>query len=252
MKCKLLILLSLLFIVMPVFAQPDIAALLKEAERLEPNNQEAAFAKYKELIKIKPTHVKALYKCSELCSSIGHRQNSKDARIDYYKAAKIYAQTALKIEPKNAEANFAMAVAMGRIALVAGGKEKINAVNDIKKYAELSLLYDSTNFKPYHVLGKWYYEVSSLSNFERSAAKIFYGGLPPASFKESIRFYEKSRQLAPDFVLNYLELAKAYYKDNEKDKARQLLVTLLAMPNKVQDDTRIKQEAVLLQMEWKR
>lgn len=236
---------------MPVFAQPDIAALLKEAERLEPNNQEAAFAKYKEVIKIKPTHIKALYKCSELCSSIGHRQGSKDARIDYYKAAKIYAQTALKLDSKNAEANFAMAVAMGRMAMVAGGKEKINAVNDIKKYAELSIRYDSSNFKPYHVLGKWYYEVSNLSSFERSAAKIFYGGLPSASFKESIRFYEKSRQLAPAFLLNYLELAKAYYKNNEKEKARQQLTALLALPVKEQDDVRIKEEATQLQKSWK-
>ena len=37
---------------MPVFAQPDIAALLKEAERLEPNNQEAAFANIKSLLKL--------------------------------------------------------------------------------------------------------------------------------------------------------------------------------------------------------
>jgi tetratricopeptide (TPR) repeat protein len=250
-KCKLLILSCFLLLVVPVFAQPDIAFLLKEAERLEPANQEAAFIKYKEVIKIKPAHIRALYKCSELCSSIGNRQLTKETKIDYFKAAKIYAQTALKVDAKNAEANFAMAVAMGRMALVVGGKEKIIAVNDIKKYAELSVLYDSSNFKPYHVLGKWHYEVSSLSGFERSAAKVFYGGLPAASFKESIRFYEKSKKIAPDFLLNYLELAKAYYKNNEKAKARQLLTTLLAMPVKVQDDVPIKEEAKQLQKAWK-
>jgi len=232
------------------FAQ-DINALQKEAEQLEPTNQEEAFRKYQEILKIQPINVMALCKSSELCSSIGHRQPAKASQASYYRAARKYAEIALRLSPNNSEANFAMAVAMGRMALISSGKQKIEAVNDIKKYAELAIKADPNNFKAYHVLGKWHYEVSDLSGFERGAAKMLYGGLPAASIQESIRFYEKSKSLNPEFALNYLELAKAYRRNNQNDKAKELLIKLASIPVKTQDDPRVKEEGKQLLNELK-
>jgi tetratricopeptide (TPR) repeat protein len=220
----------------------DVTGIQKDAERLEKTNMEAAFRKYQELLTFQPLNLNALCKSSELCSSLGHRQAQKSARIDYYHTARRYAEIALRINPNFAEANFVMAVAMGRIALVAGGREKIQAVNDIKKYAERAIQLDPNNFKAYHVLGKWNYEVSSLNGMERAAAKVFYGGLPSASIQEAIRNYETSRLLNPDFNLNYLELAKSYLRVNRKDLARSLLSKLIGMSFKTEDDARIREE----------
>jgi hypothetical protein len=220
----------------------DIALLQKEAEKLETTDQLAAFNKYQEILKLQPVNLDALCKSSELCSSIGRAQKDKTAKIAYYKAARHYAEIALRIKPASSESNFVMAMAMGRMAMVLGGRQKIEAVNEIKKYAELAVKYDPANFKAYHVLGKWHYEVSNLNGVERTAARLFYGGLPPASVKEAIRNYEMSRQLNPAFILNYLELAKAYRRNNQEQKAVELLRQMMAMPAKAAEDNRVKEE----------
>lgn len=233
-----------LTLILPIkAAAQDIPALLREAERLEQSFREAeALQKYREVLRIQPTNLMALCKSSDLCSRIGHRQTNKNLQAEYYRSAKTYAESALKINPYSAEANFVMAVAMGRMAMLTGGKEKIQYVNEIKRYAENTLKYDPNNFKAYHVLGKWHYEVSNLNSFERTLAKLLFGGLPKASLQDAIRFYEKSRSLEPLFSINYLELAKAYQRNNESKKAIDMLTRLQAIPNKIEDDARIKKE----------
>jgi tetratricopeptide (TPR) repeat protein len=248
-KTLLYLFLVLLSIPAENFGQ-DIAAMQKDAERLEVTNQEEAFKRYQDILKVQPLNVNALCKCSELCSTIGHRQATKTAQVNYFKAGRHFAQIALRLEPNNSEANFAMCLAMGRIALISSGREKVEAVNEIKRYAEISLKNDPNNFKPYHALGKWHYEVSNLNGIERTAARLLYGGLPPASLQQSIFYYEKSRQLNPDFNLNYLELARCYHRNNQDPKAVEMLNKLMAMPVKTQDDIRVKEEAAKLQKEW--
>ena len=242
---------SLLLLVLPFLCRAqDIASLQKEAERLEPTSEEKAFLKYQEILKIQPANINALCKSSELCSSIGRRQTNKEQKLDYFKAAQKFASQALHINPNSSDANFVMSVAMGRMALVLGGKEKIAAVDEIKKYAEISIKCDPNNYKPYHVLGRWHYEVSDLSGFERAFARLFYGGVPPASLKEAIYNYEKCRSLVPDLKVNYLELAKCYHRNNEKQKAIEMLNKAIRMPDKMQDDAKVKEDARELLKKW--
>jgi tetratricopeptide (TPR) repeat protein len=242
---------SLLLLAFPfAFFAQDIPALQKEAERLEPTSEERAFLKYQEILKLQPANINALCKSSELCSSIGRRQPDKDKKLPYFKEARRYAELALRVNPKSSEANFSMSIAMGRMALVLGGRERITAVDDIKKYAELSIKCDPSNYKPYHVLGRWHYEVSDLSGFERAIAKLFYGGVPPATLKEAIYYYEKCRSLVPDLKVNYLELAKCYHRNDEKQKAINFLNKAITMPDKIQDDSRVKEEAKQLLKQW--
>jgi hypothetical protein len=56
--------------------------------------------------------------------------------------------------------------------------------------------------------------------------------------------------LSPSFTLNYLELAKAYKKNNQKKNAIPLLRYALTIPNRTEDDERIKKEAAELLKEW--
>ena len=233
------------------FAQ-DINNLLKEAQQQELVFKEnEAFSKYTEVLRLQPANMTALCKSSELCSRIGARQKDKSRKTDYYKAARTYASAALRVNPNSSEANFVMAFALGRLTLISTGKERVGAVKDIKYYADNAIRADPNNFKAYHVLGKWNYEVSDLNFAERSLAKWLYGGLPRATLQDAIYNYEKSRALNPSFVLNYLELAKAYYINNEKMKAINLLNLMMPMPTGMLDDTRIKEEGKHLLTEWR-
>jgi tetratricopeptide (TPR) repeat protein len=249
MKHFLFLCLTTLSFLYPV-AQ-DVDALIKEADRLEAiPDENAAFEKFKEALKINPTNMHALSKCSELCSRIGKRQKDDKLRDNYYAAAKIYAETALKIDPVNYEASCSMAIALGRSTMSKSGKEKMLNAKEIRKYVDISIKSNPNYFLSWHVLGRWHYEISSLNFFEKAAVNIFYGGLPSSSFKESIAAFEKSQSLTSGFILNYFELAKAYHKNDENQKAVSILKNMLTMPNHTEDDPGLKDAAKKLIHVW--
>ncbi len=239
-----------IFISIHVLSQ-DVHSIIKEADRLEAAaDEKAAFVKFKEALKVQPNNLHALAKCAELCSSIGNRETNTKTRDDYFKVALIYAKTAYKLYPESDAANVAMAITVGRIVLLKSGKEKIASVKDLKAYVEKAIAVNPNNFRAWHILGKWHYELSGLNGFERTAAKLMYGALPASSLASSIVCYEKAKTLSNNFALNYLELAKAYKRNGEKAKALAQLNYLLTMPNKIQDDEKIKGEARGLLKKW--
>jgi tetratricopeptide (TPR) repeat protein len=253
MKKPLFALLLLLLSLQQVALCQNINELMAAAKQLEKNQQqEEALGKYQQVLKLQPTNLTGLVKCSELCSLIGNRQHDKRTKISYFNAAKKYARVALQLNANSAEANFVMAMAMGRMAIISSGKSKIEAVKDIKKYAERCVELDPTSYKGFHVLGKWHYEVSRLTSFEKTAARVLFGALPASSFAEAIKYYEKSKTLAPDLNLNYLELARAYHANNQNDKAITYLKQLVALPERAPDDAKVKSEGVALLKELQR
>jgi tetratricopeptide (TPR) repeat protein len=233
-----------------IWAQ-DINALLKEANRLEAlPNERAALAKFKELLKVQPRNTYALNKASELCSRIGKRQTVNKVSEDYYSAAKTYAAIALQIDPNNSESHCVMAIALGRSSLNKSGKEKLTSARELRKHIDMAIRNDPTNFKAWHVLGRWHYELCSLNGLEKTAIKYLYGGLPLASLKEALIAFEKSQSITDGFILNYFEMAKAYKKNNQKEKAIALLRKMMIVPNQTEDDPIIKESGRKLLKEW--
>lgn len=222
-------------------------SLVAEAVKLEASfNEMGALEKLSRVLQINPNHYFALWKASELCSRIGGMQPVKKDKMAYFLRARKYAESAIKTCGKCADGYYAMSVAMGQLALTAPNKDKIEAVKAIKSNAEKALQYNPQHGRAWHVLGKWHYEVDGLNVVERTAVKLMYGGLPPASIEQSISAYEKARQLEPYFVLNYLELAKAYKRAGRKQQAIAILQKLPSIPNQTADDNRIKAEGKTL------
>ncbi len=244
----------LAFTTLPSFSQTNASAfdrLMQEGLQLEKSlNEKGAFGKYKDAQALQPTQLDALYKCSEICSRIGNREKNTTSRDRYYNSSLAFAKMALRYHPQSDQSNLAMSIALGRIALTKSGKEKIIAVKEIKSYAETAIAINPSNFKAWHVLGKWNYEVSNLNIFEKAAVKLFYGGLPESSFSAAIKAYEKAAALSPYFCLNYLELAKAYKKNGQTDKGINILKKLIELASYTEDDARIKAEAGKLLQEW--
>jgi tetratricopeptide (TPR) repeat protein len=230
----------------------DINSLLKDAQQLENAFKEPeALQKYLDVIRYQPNNITALIKISELYSILGKHQGTKDKQKEYYRNARVYAQKALNVNGNSSDANVVMALAMGRMALISSGDDKIKAIKDVKTYSEKSVQLDPNNFKGYHVLAKWHYEVSDLNSVEKWLVKVAYEALPKASLEDAIKYFEKSRQLNPSFLLNYLELAKAWHRKENNKKAREFLETMLKMPNKMGEDGTIKAKGKKLLEEYK-
>lgn len=245
-------LLIFLFIGFPclLFSQ-DVSQLLKEAQQQESlMHENEAFLKYAQVVKLDPANLMALWKCSELCSRIGARQTDKEKMRPYFVAARNYASAALSVNTNSSEANCAMAFALGRISRVSTTRERVILARDVKFYVDKAIRLDPTNFRAYHILGRWNYDVSDLNVAERSFARMFYGKLPDASLDDAIGDFEKSRSLYPAFILNYYELARSYHRMGEDKKAIAYLRTLLTMKEVIYDDTRVKVIARQLLTEW--
>jgi tetratricopeptide (TPR) repeat protein len=237
------VILALLFVLpFRAFSQ-DIPALLNQASQLEASfREEEALQKYQEALRLQPQQLTALCKCSDLSCRIGNRQTSKEKKIDYFKSGYGYARAAWRLDSTNSEVNIVMAFSLARMALIQSGKEKVAAATDIKHYAENAIRYDPYNYKGYHILGRWHYEVSGLNVVERTLARWFFGVLPAASLQESIGYYEKSRSLRPDFMLNYFELARAYRREGKNQEAARILHQMDQLKDEMYDDKQVRKE----------
>ncbi len=188
MKKVIFVFFSALLFLSVSFAQ-SVEELVRQADMLERQlKEEEAYQKFKEVIKQHPTHLHALTRCSELASRIGRRQPTKEKQMDFYKAAKIYAERALRVNPKDSDANVAMSFAYARMSLLKSGKEKVEYVREIKNFADKALVYNPQNFKALFVIARWHYEVSNLNGMEKAAVKVFFGGLQKNSLDSAVYY----------------------------------------------------------------
>lgn len=213
-------------------------------------NEPATLACYKQILILDKNNIDALCGASFMCSRIGNREKDAAKKKSFFNTAKIFAQQALKINSNYSQANYVMAVAMGRIALISGSQDKVAASRDIKKYADNAVKLDASNAAAWHTLGKYNYEVSNLNFAERAAAKILFGGLPPGDIKTAIVCFEKCKALDPNYIVNLLDLAKAYKQNDEDAKAKALLNAILLLPERFFDDAEYKNECTKMLKDW--
>jgi hypothetical protein len=242
-KIHSILLSFLLTITFQVQAQ-DVAVLMKEAQNLDIQLKEPeALAKYQQILVAQPNNIKALVRSTELNTAIGGRQTDKKAKKINYETAYAFAQRALAADTNSADAYYAMAMASGKMTEVeTENKKVVSFVRDIKLYADKALSINPNHAKANYTLGKWHLEMLNLSGFKKLAVKAFYGGLPNATIEKAIEYMEKCKAADQYFVLNYLDLAKAYKQDNKPAKAIEVLNKLIKLPNRTFDDVALKAE----------
>ncbi len=226
------------------FAQ-DNNVLFKEAENLEHSFKDAdALNKYKEILTNDATNIKALVKAAELSCSIGNRIDNKNDKRLSYESGLAFAQRAIKANNNSAEANYAYAMASGKMTEVESENKKIVAfVKDTKSYAEKALAINANFGKANFVLGRWHYEMVTLSGLKKAAVKLFYGGLPEASLDNAIAYMEKCKVNEPYYMINYYYLNKAYKENDKPAKQIDVLSKMVKLPNRTFDDAAMKEDA---------
>lgn len=244
---RILTLLSLVLFSMSTYAQSAASYVSQGDKALKEMKESTAFNYYKKALKLEKKNLKALTGASLLCSRIGNRKTAKADKIAYFKAAKNYATRAVQASPKSSQANYVMAVAMGRMALISGSKDKVAASRNIKKYADLAVKYNPKHAEAWHVLGKYNFEVSNLNFAEKGAANLLFGGLPDGDLNTAIKYYLKSIKLNPKYMLNYYELARAYKEASKKAEAKAIIKKGMAIANTTFDDksTKAKMSSLL-------
>ena len=226
----------------------DIPVLLKEADNLEKQQKETdALDKYKQILVLEPGNIKALVKAAELNISLSNRQADKNNRRLYIESSFSFAKRAIIADSMQADANYAMAMASGKMTDIETENKKIVAyVKEVKQYTDKALSINPNHAKANYTLGKWHYEMATLSGIKNAAVKLFYGGLPEGNLESAIQYMEKCKTLEPYFVTNYLDLAKAYKENRQPAKAIEILLRLVKLPTRTTDDVALKAEGAKL------
>ncbi len=230
----------------------DAETLMKEGQRYEQQLKDTlAIGKYAKAFQIQPSNIKAAIKCAEMNCSIGTRETNPVAKLKYYGNAKTFAAAALQLDSMSADANYMYAVVYGKLTEVESTNEKtVEAVKNIKIYADKAITINPNHGKAWYVIGKWHYEVLNLNAIKRAAVKLFYGGLPKATVNIAIASFEKCKTLEPYFAMNYLAMGKAYYYNKQYEKALAALQQCVKCPTLMPEDRATKDEAKALLVKW--
>jgi len=244
---KRICLLTLMLICGAVFSlqAQDAAALLETANAsYESGDNNAALQGYQAVLDADASNYEAAWKLSRAYVDIGETFDDKDKRKEYYQKGREFAEKATQINPAGAKGFLSMSIAIGRVALDAGAKERVRLSKEIKKNVDKSLELDDTDDISWHVLGRWHRRLATLSWIEKRFANMFLGGVPKeASVEESARCFEKAIELHDTYINHYLELGMTYMELDRKADAKVQFEKVLSLPETESDDAEHKQTA---------
>lgn len=230
--------------------QAQIDELMKAAQSLrDKNNEAASIPKYEAVLKLDPGHYEALHSVSLMYSRVGNRFGNEDQakKVEFFNKAKTYAEKAMQANPTDAEGQFVMAVAMGRMALISDAKGRVAASKDIKKYAEAAIRYNSKHAGAWDILGRWNIKVANLNFAEKAAANLLFGGVPEgASNENAISCFNNALTYKPNYILYLYDLATAYYQVKNTTKAKEYLNKVISQAPVTEDDPGIQKEAKMM------
>ena len=157
--------------------------------------------------------------------------------------AQAYADKALAADANSADANYVRALAASKLTETETENKKIVAdIKDARTYVDKALGFNPNHAKANYLLGKWNFDMVAMQWAKRAALKTLFGGIANATIEDAEKYMEKARTLEQYFVVDYLELAKAYKFDNKPEKAIEVLNKLVKLPNRTADDAALKAE----------
>src|SRR4029450_9168530 len=205
------------------FQTNDALPLYLAAEKLEPNN----------------SHI--LVRIARQYRYVLSGESSKQDKLRLGHIALDYSVRAAAAGARDAEAQLAPAITLGKMLPYLPTKEQVAASPRIKESVDKALAVDSHNDTAWHVLGRWNRVLAEVSSAKRFVAGLIYGQLPKGSNEEAERAMKKARAVNPNRLMHYIELGRIYAQMGRKEEAREFINKGLAMPDTEKDDPQTKQ-----------
>ena len=227
-----------------VYAQSEAGMQIALADSLYAKfENEAALNSYLQALKLDSNNYEASWKASRSYSDLGETMEGKQ-RAGYFKKSELYARRAVKIDSTGAKGHLTLSIALGRVALDEGPKERIRISKEVKHEVDLAIKLDPTDDYAHHVLGRWHRKIANLTWVEKTFANIFLGGVPKeASNQAAADCFNKAIEINPNHINHHLELGLTYELMGEKEKARAEFQKCLDLPKTDSDDDTYKAQA---------
>ncbi len=248
---KLIFVVFFLFFTSETIRAQNVESMMVEAKKMvEVQKEDEALMILMKVVEKVPNHYEALWNAAFLMCRVGNRQTEPGVKANYFRNAKEYSQRAIQANPTDAEGYFVMALAMGRIALIAGSKEKVAASADIKTNATKAVELNPNHAGAWHILSLWNLNVANLNFVERGFANLLFGGLPEgASNENALSCIKKAIALKPQYLLYHYDLARIHQTMGSGTLAKTACDDCLKFPNVSPDDPGIKEKCKVLKAE---
>lgn len=218
-------------------------------------NNQKALDTYLKADKLYPNNWEILWRISRAYVDLGEHMpektdEQKDAQLVLYQKAFDFADRSVKLASDQSITYVRRAIANGRIALFKGVFSVASVVNSVKEDCEKAIKLNSgdtyTIALAHYILAR-----TNAKTSEKWAPARAVIGLGWADNEIAIAEFNKAINLYPNFKMFYLDLAKSYIREDEYQKAREILKKVIDSPKKDEDDDQRVTEAKSLLEEIK-
>ncbi|CAH3165927.1 unnamed protein product [Porites lobata] len=116
-----------------------------------------------------------------------------------------------------------------------------------KEHIEQAINLDENDPSSYHLLGRWCYEISMLSWWQRKAASAFVAAPPSSTIEEALKNFLKAEEIKPGFWLsNSYWIAKCYKQNGDVAKASEWLKKAISLPVTSEDVSEITLTCIIV------
>uniref|UniRef100_A0A1B6DGK8 Regulator of microtubule dynamics protein 1 n=1 Tax=Clastoptera arizonana TaxID=38151 RepID=A0A1B6DGK8_9HEMI len=193
----------------------------------------------------KDKNANILWRLSKICHSVAteyESQGNDSKKEEYIFKGVGYGKEAIEFDSNCSNSHKWYAICVGARGQFQGLKEKIQDGYVFKKHVEIAIQINSEDPTLHHLLGRFKYEVATLSWIERRVAKMF-GEIPEASFDEAIASLMKAEELnQSQWKENKLLVAKCYIGKSDYKKALKWLDKALEVASTTPQDARMDKD----------
>ena len=208
-------------------------------------NAQGALAHYEAALALDSMNADALIKAAFEVVDLGEFTENPEQRASLFRRGEHYARGAVAANPRDAEAHFQLARALGRTALSVGVGDRIKYATEVHDEALAALAIEAHHAGALHVMGMWNAEVMRLNGLSRLIAKRFLGGkvFDEANWDNAQRYLEQAVSADPNRIVHRLDLGGVYADRHETAKATEQLEWIARAPVTDYNDPNYKKAA---------
>jgi tetratricopeptide (TPR) repeat protein len=222
------------------FAQTSAELIEKGDVAYEALKPAEALKYYLPAEKQEPKNVRLLVRISRQYRHLMSDAPQKAEKMRLGTTALEYANRAAALAPNDPEAQLSVAISYGKLLPLQPTKQQIANSRLVKATAEKVIALDPKNDLAWQILGRWYLNMAEIGGVKRALAQVIYGKLPPATFEDAVRCYQKAIALNPNRLMHYIELGRVYEKMGKTAEAKKFITKGLSMPETEKDDGETK------------
>jgi len=182
---------------------------------------------------------------------LGLPDQERARRDSLYAQARALAERAVRVNPNGADGHYMVAVAVGRVALTKGPRERVRYARIVRDEALRASELNPVHPGAAHVLGRWNAEIQRLPGITKFFARTFLGAsvFSEATWENAEQYLTQAINIEPQNIYHHLDLAEALVDMDRPQDARPHLERVAQLPLGCdpQDQTYKQEAAALLQ-----